>query len=66
MTTEFLTVKDVAKQLHVNPLAVYNMVNARQIDVILVGHKRFFTQEIIDKYIKDHTLPAKIESEGKK
>ena len=40
-------------------MRVYELVNNREIDVILVGKKRYFTQEMIDKYIINHTLPAK-------
>jgi excisionase family DNA binding protein len=56
---ELLTAKDVAQQLRVTEIYVYNLANTRQIDVILVGRKRYFTQAMIDKYITDHTLPAK-------
>jgi excisionase family DNA binding protein len=59
MPTELLTVKDVAKQLKVTDIYIYDLVNARKIDVILVGKKRYFTQEMIDKFIHDHTLEAK-------
>lgn len=59
MPTELLTAKDVAKQLKVTDIYIYDLVNARKIDVILVGKKRYFTQEMIDKFIHDHTLEAK-------
>ena len=59
MPTELLTAKEVAKQLRVTDIYIYDLVNSRKIDVILVGRKRYFTQEIIDKYLKEHTLPAK-------
>jgi hypothetical protein len=59
MPVELLTAKDVAAQLRITDVAVYEMVNKRELDVILVRHKRYFTQEIIDKYIAEHTLPAK-------
>ena len=59
MPTELLTAKEVAKQLRVTDIYIYDLVNSRKIDVILVGRKRYFTQEIVDKYLKEHTLPAK-------
>lgn len=59
MPTELLTVKEVAKQLRVTDIYIYDMINARKIDVILVGKKRYLTQEIVDKFIQSHTLPAK-------
>ena len=59
MPIDLLTVKEVAKQLRLNEMRVYELVNNREIDVILVGKKRYFTQEMIDKYIINHTLPAK-------
>ena len=59
MPVELLTAKEVAKQLRVTDIYIYELVNSGKIGVILVGHKRYFTQEIIDKYLSDHTLPAK-------
>jgi excisionase family DNA binding protein len=59
MPEQLLTAKEVAEQLRVTEIYVYNLANSRQIDVILVGRKRYFTQSIVDKYIKDHTLSAK-------
>ena len=59
MPSELLTVKEVAKQLRVTDIYVYEMINSRKIDVILVGKKRYLTQEIVDKFIQSHTLPAK-------
>lgn len=59
MPIDLLTVKEVAKQLRVTDIYVYNLVNNRKLDVILVGRKRYFTQEMINKYLNDHTLPAK-------
>ena len=59
MPSELLTVKEVAKQLRVTDIYVYDLINTRKIDVILVGKKRYFTQDIIDKFIREHTLPAK-------
>lgn len=56
---ELLTAKEVAGQLRVTEIYVYNLANTRKIDVILVGRKRYFTQAMVDKYISDHTLPAK-------
>jgi len=59
MPTELLTVKEVAKQLRVTDIYIYDLINTRKIDVILVGKKRYLTQEIVDNFIHSHTLPAK-------
>jgi excisionase family DNA binding protein len=56
---ELLTAKEVSKQLRVTEIYIYNLVKNRQLDVIIVGRKRYFTQAMIDKYIFEHTLPAK-------
>ena len=61
MPTELLTVKEVAKQLRVTDIYIYDLINTRKIDVILVGKKRYLTQEIVDNFIQSHTLPAKDE-----
>lgn len=60
MPTELLTAKEVAKQLRVTDIYVYDLINARKIDVILVGRKRYMTQEAVDKFIRENTLPAKV------
>ena len=59
MPTELLTAKEVAKQLRVTDIYVYDLINTRKIDAILVGRKRYITQEAVDKFIKEHTLEAK-------
>lgn len=59
MPTELLTAKEVAKQLRVTDIYVYDLINARKIEVILVGRKRYMTQEAVDKFIREHTLPAR-------
>lgn len=59
---EFLTSEQVAKQLCCSSLTVLRLARDRKIDVVLLPgykQKRFFTQEAIDKYIKEHTLIAK-------
>ena len=49
----------VAKMLHCTRVNVYNLAKARKLEVIIMGRKRWFTQEAVDKFIKDHTLEAK-------
>jgi len=51
--------REVAKQLKCNRATVYNLAKARQLDVIIMGGRRWFTQEAVDKFIKEHTLEAK-------
>ena len=59
MPVELLNAREVAKQLRVTDIRVYELINAREIEVILVGKKRYMTQEAVDKFIKNHTLPTK-------
>ena len=59
MPVELLNARDVAKQLRITATRVYKLINAREIEVILVGKKRYMTQEAVDKFLKEHTLPAK-------
>jgi len=59
MPAELLNAKEVAKQLRVTDMRVYKLINDREIEVILVGKKRYMTQEAVDKFIKEHTLPTK-------
>ena len=59
---EFFTSEEAAKQLHCSSLTILRLARDRKIDVVLLPgykNKRFFTQEAIDKFIKDRTLPAK-------
>ena len=59
MTVELLDSREAAKLLRCNRATVYNLAKARQLDVIIMGGRRWFTQEAVDKFIKEHTLPAK-------
>jgi hypothetical protein len=57
---ELLTAEDVMKQLgYKNVTTVWRLARARKIDTIILGNHRKFTQEAVDKFIKEHTLPAK-------
>ena len=59
MPVELLTAEQVAQQLKVKKFKVWNYAKQRKLDVIIMGSRRFFTQEAVDKFIKDHTLEAK-------
>jgi hypothetical protein len=59
MPVNLLDAQQVADQLHCKKTTVWIYANQRKIDVIIMGRKRFFTQEAVDKFIKEHTLPAK-------
>ena len=59
MPLELMDSREVAKQLKCNRATVYNLAKARQLDVIIMGGRRWFTQEAVDKFIKEHTLEAK-------
>jgi hypothetical protein len=58
---ELLTAEQVMKQLGFKtPTTVRKLALERKIDVIIIGrNRRMFTQEAVDKFIKDHTLEAK-------
>ena len=59
MPVELLTAEQVATQLKVKKFTVWNYAKQRKLDVIIMGSRRFFTQEAVDKFIKEHTLEAK-------
>ena len=56
MPVELLNAKDVAKQLRVTDIRVYELINAREIEVTLIGKKRYMTQQAVDNYLSSHTL----------
>jgi excisionase family DNA binding protein len=53
---DFMDYEAVAKQLYCSKKKVRELANQRQIAVTLVGNKRLFTQEAVDKFILGHTL----------
>ena len=55
----FLTAGEVAEKLGLKRDTIYLMARQRRIEVVVIGNKRKFTQEAVDKFIKEHTLPAK-------
>jgi excisionase family DNA binding protein len=58
--SKLLTAADVTRLLgYKNVNTVWRLLRARKIDTIILGNRRKFTKEAVDKYIKDHTLPAK-------
>jgi excisionase family DNA binding protein len=59
MPVELLTAEQVAEQLKCKKTTVWIYAKQRKIDVIVMGTRRLFTQEAIDKFIREHTLPAK-------
>ena len=59
MPVELLNAQQVADQLHCKKTTVWIYAKQRRLDVIIMGSRRYFTQEAIDKFIKEHTLPAK-------
>lgn len=59
MSTELLSSTQVSKLLGCKEPAVRRYARQRMIDVIIVGKRKFFTQEAVDKFIKVHTLEAK-------
>jgi excisionase family DNA binding protein len=58
---EFLTAEEVAKRLgYANVESVYRIVRKREIDTIVLGRRMLrFTPEAVEKFIREHTLPAK-------
>jgi excisionase family DNA binding protein len=59
--SELLTAPQVAKILGYNVQTIQRYTRQRKIDVVILGRNRKYTREAIDKFIKDHTLPAKEE-----
>lgn len=59
--TDWLDYDDVAKQLYCSKKKVRELANQRQILVTLVGGKRLFTQESVDRFILGHTLQPVID-----
>jgi predicted SAM-dependent methyltransferase len=58
--SKLLTAADVTRILgYKNVNTVWRLVRARKIDTIVLGQRRKFTQEAVDKFIKEHTLEAK-------
>lgn len=58
MVVELLIADQVAKQLDCTRDYVWKLARLHKIDVIIIGNKRKFTQEAVDKFIKEHTLPS--------
>ena len=56
---ELLTAPQVAKILGYNTQTIQRYTRQRKIDVIVIGRNRKYTREAIDKFLKEHTLPAK-------
>jgi excisionase family DNA binding protein len=57
---KLLTAAEVTRLLgYKNVNTIWRLVRARKIDVVVLGARRKFTQEAVDKFIKEHTLPAK-------
>jgi excisionase family DNA binding protein len=59
MPVELLDAEQVAQQLHCKRTTVWIYAKQGKIDVVVMGNRRKFTQEAIDKFIREHTLPAK-------
>ena len=58
---EYMDYDAVAKQLYCSPRLVRKLANDRQILVTLVGNKRLFTQEAVDRFLLGHTLQPVID-----
>ena len=56
---ELLTAPQVAKILGYNTQTIQRYTRQRKIDVVVIGRNRKYTREAIDKFIREHTLPAK-------
>jgi excisionase family DNA binding protein len=61
---ELMTAPEVAKILGYNTQTIQRYTRQRKIDVVVIGRNRKYTREAIDKFIQEHTLPAK-ETKGK-
>ena len=56
---ELLTAKQVADYLGWKLITIYRLTRSRKLDVIIIGKEYRYTKSAIDKFIKEHTLPAK-------
>jgi excisionase family DNA binding protein len=59
MPVELLNAQQVADQLRCKKTTVWIYAKERKIEVIVMGQHRWFTQEAVDKFIKEHTLPTR-------
>jgi excisionase family DNA binding protein len=56
---KLLTAPEVAKILGYNTQTIQRYTRQRKIDAVIIGRNRKYTREAVDKFIKEHTLPAK-------
>jgi excisionase family DNA binding protein len=54
--SDFLSADEVAAKLDIKRDTVYKFARTGRIDVIVIGNKRKFTQEAVDKFLKEHTV----------
>jgi len=60
-----LTSDEVAKILGFNAATIRRFTRDGKIDTIVIGKARRYTQEAVDKFIREHTLPSNPPDEGK-
>jgi len=56
--TELLTAQEVRKILRLGKNTIYDLARARKIEYVRVGSKLLFPKEAVEKFIRDHTVPA--------
>lgn len=60
MEDNLLTAEQVTHKLgFTNINTIWRLARARKIDIVVIGRRRMFTQEAVDKFIREHTLEAK-------
>ena len=56
-----LTAEEVTKMLgFTNTITVWRLARSRKLDVVVFGQRRRFRLSVEEKYIQEHTLPAKL------
>lgn len=56
---ELMTAKEVADYFGWQLITIYRLTRKRKLDVVILGKEYRYTKESIEKFIKEHTLPAK-------
>jgi excisionase family DNA binding protein len=56
---DLFTAQQIADYLGFKLITVYRLTRKRKIDVVLLGKEYRYTKSAVDKFIREHTLPAK-------
>lgn len=53
-----LNAKQACEQLHISSHTLYKYTSARTISTVKLGNRIFFTQKIIDDFIREKTIES--------